>query len=108
MSKMKNIFNKINKNYYADGEDPTNRGNSAYVDIYNNAGEIIELFGSVEQCESLDLINRDSIKSTIVTYLKFPMITFEKESTLGGYLFEADTTEDYIMAEADSYFIKRN
>src|SRR5699024_1721090 len=108
MSKMKNIFNKINKNYYADGEDTTNRGNSAYVDNYNNTEEISELFGNIEQFESLDLTNGDIINSTIVDDLKFPIITFEKESTLGGYLFEADTSEEYIMAEADSYFIKRN
>src|SRR5699024_12460487 len=97
MRKIKNIYNKINKNYYADREDPTNRGNSAYVDIYNNTEEIIELFGSVEQFEGLDLTNGDIIKSTIVDDLKFPIIAFKKESTLGSYLLDANKQEEYTM-----------
>lgn len=102
--KMKSIYNTINNNYFADGTDSKN---IAYVSIYNNVEEIIDVFGSVEWFEEQGFSNGNVYKNVTVKDLIFPVITFEKESTLGGYLYEADVTKKYILNEANSYFTKR-
>lgn len=101
---MKSIYNTINNNYFADGTDSKN---IAYVSIYNNVEEIIDVFGSVEWFEEQGFSNGNVYKNVTVKDLIFPVITFEKESTLGGYLYEADVTKKYILNEANSYFTKR-
>lgn len=99
--RIESIYNSIKKNYKASGSEDKD---VTFASFYRNKEELNKVYGSIESFENQDFKNGNIHKSVNIEDLDFPIITFDTESTLGGFLFEADSTRQYVLREAEAYF----
>lgn len=99
MLSMQNLVNAIRKNYKVDGE------NERYVEVYNNASEILEEQDK-EQFEEKFLSGYVQ-KTDDIEKLNYPIITFDYSGDADGKLFEANEDKEDILYEASEYFDKK-
>ena len=86
---MKVIFETINNNFKANGED----GN--YVNLYNNTDQLLENLTK----ESFEYLFNVKINT-----LKFPIITFSSDDHTINQLYESNESRRFILRVAKIYF----
>lgn len=86
---MKVIFETINNNFKANGED------GKYVNLYNNTDQLLENLTK----ESFEYLFNVKINT-----LKFPIITFSSDDHTINQLYESNESRRFILREAKIYF----
>ena len=86
---MKVIFETINNNFKANGED------GKTVNLYNNTTQLLD---------DLTKNSFETLFNVNINKLKFPIITFSSDDHAVSQLYDSDKTRSFILKEAKIYF----